>query len=73
VFLSKCYILLEYDARIVVFGHNLASYYNEGIILKRVLDIDNLLKTLPYAADAPFNTAKWQHEPTCLPDTRVDL
>jgi hypothetical protein len=35
--------------------------------------MDGLLKTLPYAADAPFNTAKWQHEPTCLPDTRVDL
>ena len=35
--------------------------------------MDGLLNTLPYAADAPFNTAKWQHEPTCLPDTRVDL
>jgi hypothetical protein len=35
--------------------------------------MDGLLKTLPYAADAPFNTAKWQHEPICLPDTRVDL
>jgi hypothetical protein len=35
--------------------------------------MDGLLKNLPYAADAPFNTAKWQHEPTCLPDTRVDL
>ncbi|KAH8598455.1 putative WD-repeat protein [Bisporella sp. PMI_857] len=35
--------------------------------------MDSLLKNLPYASDAPFNTAKWQHEPTCLPDTRVDL
>ncbi len=42
-------------------------------MLKSVLDMDGLLKNLPYAADAPFNTAKWQHEPTCLPDTRVDL
>jgi hypothetical protein len=35
--------------------------------------MDGLLKNLPYAADAPFNAAKWQHEPTCLPNTRVDL
>ena len=35
--------------------------------------MDGLLKTLPYAAAAPFNTAQWQHEPTCLLDTRVDL
>lgn len=35
--------------------------------------MDSLLKSLPYAADAPFNTAKWQHEPTCLPNTRVNL
>ena len=35
--------------------------------------MDDLLKNLPYAADAPFNTSKWQHEPICLPDTRVDL
>jgi hypothetical protein len=35
--------------------------------------MDGLLKELPYAADAPFYAAKWQHEPTCLPDTRVDL
>jgi hypothetical protein len=28
---------------------------------------------LPYAADAPFNSFAKQHEPVCLPDTRVDL
>ena len=43
------------------------------IILTSALDIDGLLKDLPYATDAPFYAAKWQHEPTCLPDTRVDL
>jgi hypothetical protein len=32
-----------------------------------------LLKTLPTAADAPFNAIQRQHSPTCLPDTRVDL
>jgi len=35
--------------------------------------MDSLLKDLPYAADASFHAAKWQHKPTCLPDTRVDL
>ena len=43
------------------------------IILTSALDIDGLLKDLPYATDAPFYAAKWQHEPTCLPNTRVDL
>jgi hypothetical protein len=28
---------------------------------------------LPIAKDAPFNTYVRQHEPACLPDTRVDL
>jgi hypothetical protein len=28
---------------------------------------------LPYAVEAPFNTYTKRHEPTCLPDTRVDL
>lgn len=36
-------------------------------------DMDSVLKELPYATDAPFNARKWQHAPTCLPDTRVDL
>jgi hypothetical protein len=35
--------------------------------------MDGLLKDLSYATDAPFHAAKWQHEPTCLPDTRVHL
>jgi hypothetical protein len=28
---------------------------------------------LPYAVDAPFNAYSRQQDPTCLPDTRVDL
>jgi hypothetical protein len=28
---------------------------------------------LPYAVEAPFNSYLRQHEPTCLPETRVDL
>ncbi|TAQ84472.1 hypothetical protein B7494_g7219 [Chlorociboria aeruginascens] len=31
------------------------------------------LSRLPVAASAPFNSSYRQHEPTCLPDTRVDL
>ncbi|SLM34884.1 P-loop containing nucleoside triphosphate hydrolase [Lasallia pustulata] len=33
----------------------------------------SLLSHLPYAVDAPFNTYSRQHDPTCLPDTCVDL
>ncbi|KAA6414974.1 MAG: hypothetical protein FRX48_01725 [Lasallia pustulata] len=33
----------------------------------------SLLSHLPYTVDAPFNTYSRQHDPTCLPDTRVDL
>lgn len=32
-----------------------------------------MLKSLPTAADAPFNSYHRQHESACLPDTRVDL
>ena len=35
--------------------------------------MNDVLGTLPTAADAPFNTYKRQHDLTCLPDTRVDL
>ena len=35
--------------------------------------LDSPLSRLPYAADAPFNSYSKQHEPTCLPDTRIDL
>lgn len=28
---------------------------------------------MPYAVEAPFNSNQRQHEPTCLPKTRVDL
>jgi hypothetical protein len=41
--------------------------------LTRDSDIDSPLNRLPYAIDAPFNTYNRRHEPTCLPDTRVDL
>jgi hypothetical protein len=42
-------------------------------VLSRLLGLDNPLRHLPYAEDAPFNSYAKQHEPTCLTDTRVDL
>lgn len=42
-------------------------------MLSRRLGLDNPLRHLPYAEDAPFNSYAKQHEPACLPDTRVDL
>lgn len=36
-------------------------------------NLNDVLKILPMAADAPFNTYQRQHDPTCLPDTRVEL
>ncbi|KAL2845935.1 WD40-repeat-containing domain protein [Aspergillus pseudoustus] len=38
---------------------------------KRV--VDEALKHLPFAVDATFNSYHRQHEPLCLPSTRVDL
>lgn len=35
--------------------------------------INQLLQKLPMDQDAPFNSHRRQHEPTCLPGTRVDL
>ncbi|MCJ1279827.1 hypothetical protein MMC21_007651 [Puttea exsequens] len=31
------------------------------------------LSLLPFATNAPFNSYDHQHEPACLPNTRVDL
>jgi hypothetical protein len=35
--------------------------------------LNDVLKTLPRAADAPFSAYQRQHDPTCLPNTRVEL
>src|SRR5271155_4473965 len=40
---------------------------------RRPEDDSHLLKLLPYAAQAAFNSADKQHDPLCLPDTRVDV
>jgi hypothetical protein len=40
---------------------------------RRKRESQNLLKSLPTAAEAPFNSYTRQHEFTCLPNTRVDV
>src|SRR5438045_3239256 len=37
------------------------------------LDLNDVLSTLPSAADASFNAYQRQHDSTCLRDTRVDV
>ncbi|KAF1808535.1 WD40 repeat-like protein [Eremomyces bilateralis CBS 781.70] len=34
---------------------------------------ENELDRLPFSAEAPFNSFQKQHEPTCLPNTRVNI
>ncbi|SLM40026.1 WD40/YVTN repeat-like-containing domain, partial [Lasallia pustulata] len=45
--------------------------------LSEATSVDTVTKSpfshLPYAVDAPFNAYSRQHDPTCLPDTCVDL
>ncbi|KAF1816161.1 hypothetical protein P152DRAFT_112680, partial [Eremomyces bilateralis CBS 781.70] len=36
-------------------------------------NLNDVLNSLPTAKDAPFNAYQRQHDPACLPDTRVDL
>ncbi|KAL9123119.1 MAG: hypothetical protein Q9187_000332 [Circinaria calcarea] len=36
-------------------------------------NLNDVLNSLPTVADAPFNAHQRQHDPACLPDTRVDL
>ncbi|KAH9203604.1 hypothetical protein DL95DRAFT_529580 [Leptodontidium sp. 2 PMI_412] len=50
-------------------------HINEKSHLGNVYNIsrEDPLSLLPFARNAPFNSYDLQHEPTCLPDTRVDL
>lgn len=44
-----------------------------GNIIHQTKDLNDLLETLDTAVNAPFNAYQRQHDPTCLPGTRVDL
>lgn len=46
---------------------------SDNIKLTNRLDLNDVLKTLPFAVDASFNAYQRQHDPTCLPNTCVDL
>src|SRR5207237_7017161 len=58
-----------------------AAYAKELLSVIPAADIDrfngrqrsDLLKLLPTATDAAFNSYSKRHEPICLPDTRVDV
>ncbi|KAK5701676.1 hypothetical protein LTR97_004494 [Elasticomyces elasticus] len=76
---DKAYSLLG------IFGVFMPLIYGEGdhafIRLREEIDkqhgtvarLDHLLTTLPTTPSAAFNSRENQHEPMCLPDTRVDL
>jgi len=50
----------------------LTTCSNNGVLTSSGC-LDKLLSRLPNAVEAPFNFYQRQHEPTCLPNTRVDL
>jgi hypothetical protein len=43
---------------------------NDSVAIDTSWDVN---QTLPHAVDAPFNAFAKQHEPVCLPDTRVNI
>jgi transposase-like protein len=45
----------------------------KGETLTGNLELMSTLNRLPYAVEAPFNSYHRQHEPTCLPQTRIDV
>jgi hypothetical protein len=55
------------------FGEFTPKDYSRSRMLSRNLGLDNPLSRLPYAVEAPFNSYHRQHEPTCLPETRIDM
>ncbi|TVY44212.1 Vegetative incompatibility protein HET-E-1, partial [Lachnellula subtilissima] len=59
-------------------GHRIQGNQLSGNARAHFGDIYNIsredpLSLLPFATKAPFNSYDRQHEPICLPDTRVDL
>jgi hypothetical protein len=63
----------------VNFGDNESEYSSAPALdswnrkADRRLWLDSSLNRLSYAVEAPFNAYNRRHEPTCLPETRVDL
>ncbi|KAI1676153.1 hypothetical protein KJE20_14256 [Pyrenophora tritici-repentis] len=57
----------------IAFGNAYKSVQANNINGSIHIGLENIFDRLPRAEDAPFNSYAKQHEPTCLPDTRVDL
>ncbi|KAF2621166.1 hypothetical protein BU25DRAFT_404915 [Macroventuria anomochaeta] len=57
------------DARSSVQAHTI----NGSVEFHLQPELENSLVGLPRAEDAPFNSYVKQHEPACLPNTRIDL
>ncbi|KAF5852326.1 hypothetical protein GGP41_007754 [Bipolaris sorokiniana] len=55
------------------FGNAYKSVQANNINGSVHIGLENTLDRLPRAEDAPFNSYAKQHEPICLPNTRVDL
>ncbi|KAF1830129.1 hypothetical protein BDW02DRAFT_115279 [Decorospora gaudefroyi] len=55
------------------FGNNLNGFQGRDNYGSVHIGLENTLGRLPHAEDAPFNSYAKQHEPACLPNTRVDL
>ncbi|KFY27130.1 hypothetical protein V491_01015 [Pseudogymnoascus sp. VKM F-3775] len=47
--------------------------YSSNTSINNCASPEDSLRLLPFASNAPFNSYNRQYEPTCLPDTRVDL
>ncbi|KAL3427466.1 vegetative incompatibility protein HET-E-1 [Phlyctema vagabunda] len=51
----------------------LAGHFLGDVHIGESKNLNDVLKLLPRAKDAPFNAYNRQDEPACLPNTRVDL
>ncbi|KAK6529885.1 hypothetical protein TWF281_009041 [Arthrobotrys megalospora] len=50
-----------------------AGFVQGNITINQNQNYDSIIKQLPTAPQAVFNSAERSHDPTCLPDTRVDI
>jgi hypothetical protein len=72
---SKIIVVQTQDAH---FGRGEGELYQPAAVLRNQkltggLDLNAVLNSLPTAKDAPYNAYQRQHDPTCLPNTRVGL
>ncbi|KAF8541118.1 WD40-repeat-containing domain protein [Trichophaea hybrida] len=63
-----------------IYNHSVSNELNTPTIVGDVNfhmgsqdEHDRFLSKLPYASEAAFNSRFWEHDPLCLPNTRVEL